>query len=80
MYVLLIINCWHKESSSSKYGHSTKKMKSEVFLYLFVCWLVCWLVCQQVCTKTTEHLSKKLGWHMGLWSESIRLNFSCGSR
>ena len=27
---------------------------------------VCWLVCQQDYTKTTENISRKLGWRTGL--------------
>ena len=41
---------------------------------------VCWVVCQQDFTKTTERISKKLGWRMGLGPEQAPLTFDVEER
>lgn len=39
------------------------------FITLKLCWLVGLLVCDQGNTKTTERISAKLGWRIGLGPE-----------
>ena len=39
----------------------------------FCAWSVCWLVCRQYYTKTSEKISMKCGWRMGLAAEQTPL-------